>query len=82
MHPSDDVEFENVGGEYTFITSFSEFSLRAGMKEQFVEDSDQGLTLGFGVLFNVTNKNISFIYSFVDFDILEPVHWYSISLGI
>ncbi len=52
------------------------------MKEQFAEDSDQGLTLGFGVRFNVANKDISFNYSFVDFDILEPVHWYSISLGI
>ena len=81
--PSDDVEYINMGGEYTFITSFSEFSLRAGMKEQFAKDSDQGLTLGFGVKMNVMDsKSIHFNYSFVDFDILQPVHWYSLSLGI
>ena len=83
LHPSDDVEYINMGGEYTFITSFSEFSLRAGMKEQFAKDSDQGLTLGFGVKMNVMDsKSIHFNYSFVDFDILQPVHWSSLSLGI
>lgn len=81
LHPSDDVEYLNVGGEYVF---YDMFSLRAGYKELFNKDSEQGLNLGGGVRYNLpqTTTVFSFDYSYVDFGIFNAVHTFSVTLKL
>jgi opacity protein-like surface antigen len=45
MHPSDDYESVNVGGEYTFDDFLS---FRGGYKSLFLRDSEESFTLGVG----------------------------------
>jgi hypothetical protein len=81
LHPSDDVEYVNVGGEYVF---YNMFSLRAGYKELFNEDSEQGFNVGGGVRYNLaqTTTMFSFDYSYVDFGLFNAVHSFSVTLGL
>ena len=79
LHPSDDVESVNIGGEYVF---YDILSLRAGYKGLFAKDSEFGLNLGGGIKYNVGTTAIRFDYSYIDFGILNAVHIYSISLGL
>jgi hypothetical protein len=80
LHPSDDVESVNVGGEYVFENLVS---LRMGYKGLFAKDSEQGLNFGGGVRLNVAGKtNVRFDYSYVSFGILKSVHIFSVGLGL
>jgi hypothetical protein len=79
LHPSDDVESVNVGGEYVFHDMLF---LRAGYKGLFAKDSEYGLNLGGGIKYNVGTTAIRFDYSYIDFGLLNAVHIYSISLGL
>jgi hypothetical protein len=79
LHPSDDVESVNVGGEYVFRDMLF---LRAGYKGLFAKDSEYGLNLGGGIKYNVGTTAIRFDYSYIDFGLLNAVHIYSISLGL
>ncbi len=45
-HPSDNAEFVNMGAEYTL---FNTIALRAGYKSMFLDNTEEGLTLGFGL---------------------------------
>ncbi len=81
LHPSDDVEYVNVGGEYVF---YNMFSLRAGYKELFNEDTEQGFNFGGGVRYNLpqTTTIFSFDYSYIDFGLLNAIHTFSVTLGL
>ncbi|MDZ7262731.1 MAG: PorV/PorQ family protein, partial [candidate division KSB1 bacterium] len=80
LHPSDDVESVNLGGEYVFNNMFS---LRAGYKELFAKDSEQGLTFGGGIRYNIIGTTtFYFDYSYTDFGVLNAVHIFSVSLVI
>jgi hypothetical protein len=46
LHPNDNHESLNVGGEYAFR---EQFMIRAGYKSLFLPDSEEGLTLGAGL---------------------------------
>ncbi len=46
VHPSDNVEAVNIGGEYAFQDMFF---LRGGYASLFAEDAEQGMTLGGGL---------------------------------
>jgi len=78
MHPSDNYESVNVGGEYIF-SDFLYF--RAGMKSLFQKDSEEGLTLGVGVKeFLIGNLQFSMDYAYQDFARLKNAQ--KITLGI
>jgi len=79
LHPSDDVEYVNVGAEYTF---FNILSLRAGYKQLFAQETEQGLTFGGGIHYNVFGTSaFSFDYSYINFGVFQTVNMFSIGLS-
>jgi hypothetical protein len=79
LHPSDDVESVNVGGEYSFDQMVF---LRCGYKGLFAKDSEQGLTYGGGICANVSGINMYFDYSYIAFGKLNYVNMFSVRLGM
>jgi hypothetical protein len=78
MHPSDNYECMNVGGEYIF---YDFLYLRAGIKSLFQKDSEEGLTVGMGVKqFLIGNLQFTVDYAYQDFGRLKYVQ--KIALGI
>jgi hypothetical protein len=76
MHPSDNYECMNVGGEYVF---YDFLYLRAGMKSLFQKDSEEGITLGVGVKqFLIGNLQFSVDYAYQNFNRLK----YAQKIGI
>ena len=53
LHPNDDVEYVNVGAEYTFNNMVS---LRGGYKTLFAENSEEGLSLGGGLKYRIMEE--------------------------
>ncbi|MBI2419529.1 MAG: PorV/PorQ family protein [Ignavibacteriales bacterium] len=79
LHPSDDYESINLGTEFTV---YDLVSVRAGYKSLFMEDSEEGLTLGIGVLQRfMENANVRVDYSFAKFGRLKDVQKFSVSLA-
>lgn len=85
LHPSDDVEYVNIGAEYVL---FNMFSLRAGYKELsgykelFAKNYEQGLTFGGGIHQKIMGTTFYFDYSYLDFGVLNGINTFSISLGL
>ena len=80
LHPSDDVEYVNIGGEYTF---YDMFFLRAGYKELFAEASEQGLSFGGGIHYKVLGTTTLFFdYSYNDLGVFNVIHMFSVGLGL
>jgi len=78
MHPSDNYESVNVGGEYVF-DDFLYF--RAGRRSLFQKDSEEGITFGVGVKqFLIGNLQFSMDYAYQDFARLKNAQ--KITLGI
>ena len=78
MHPNDNYECMNVGGEYVF---YDFLYLRAGMKSLFQKESEEGLTFGIGVKqFLIGNLQFTFDYAYLDFGRLKYVQ--KVDLGI
>jgi hypothetical protein len=78
LHPSDDLEYVNLGGEYVFHDMFF---LRGGYKELFAKDSETGLSFGGGIRYNMLGStDLRFDYSYVDFGLFDAVHMFSIDL--
>ena len=48
-HPNDNSESLNIGGEYVFMNMIA---LRGGYKSIFLDNTEEGLTLGFGLNYN------------------------------
>ncbi len=70
--PNDNAQYLNVGAEYAFRDLLA---LRAGYRTLFLEDSEEGLTLGVGFHYELfANTALGVDYSFTDFGILENVH--------
>ncbi len=80
LHPSDDVEYMNIGGEYVL---FNMFFLRAGYKALFASDSEQGLSFGGGIHYKLMGKTtFYFDYSYNDFGVFNEIHMFSVGLGL
>jgi len=80
LHPNDDIESMNIGGEYIFENMLS---LRMGYKGLFLKDSQQGINYGGGVRLNVTGRTtLLFDYSYISFGDLKNVHMFSVGLGL
>jgi hypothetical protein len=80
LHPSDDAEYVNIGGEYIF---YDMFALRAGYNKLFLS-SEQGLTFGGGIRYSIdgTNTSIFIDYAFIDFGVFSSIHMFSVGLGL
>jgi hypothetical protein len=79
LHPSDDVEYLNIGGEYVFDNLIA---LRVGYKGLFANDSEQGLNYGCGIRYGIGNTNLNVDYSYISFGLLNNVHMFSVGLGL
>ena len=77
-HPNDNTEFMNIGGEYSFRDLVS---LRAGYRNLFEEDGEQGLTLGAGLNLRLDRAlRIAVDYAYADFGRLDETHWFTLDL--
>jgi hypothetical protein len=79
LHPSDDYESVNVGGEYTFDDFVS---FRAGYKTLFLKNSEESLTLGVGVRQHLLgNITLMADYCYADFGRLASVHKITVGMS-
>ena len=77
-HPNDNSEGLNVGAEYAFDENVM---LRAGYKSLFVQNSEEGLTLGVGLKHEfATNFIVNVNYAYQDFGILSYTQHFSIGV--
>jgi len=76
-HPNDNTEFMNLGVEY----SFDDFIfLRGGYKNLFLLDSEENLTLGAGLIYNINGDlMIKFDYSYQEFGRLTNTQSFSLA---
>lgn len=78
LHPNDNSESLNVGGEYVFNDFLS---IRAGYKSLFLKNSEEGLTFGVGVKYDFyPGFGINFDYAYQDFGILKNTQHFSFSV--
>ena len=78
VHPNDNTESMNFGTEYSFSDIVF---LRGGYKAMFERNTEQGLTLGFGVQYQVIESVKMMVdYAYQDFGRLSNVHY--ISIGV
>lgn len=79
VHPNNDYESLNIGGEFAFMEFLM---IRGGYNSLWLKDGEGGLSLGVGVnskmLFSDTI--FQFDYAFRDFGRLQNVHMFSIGL--
>jgi hypothetical protein len=80
IHPNDNYESMNVGGEFAFMDCIA---IRGGYQSLFLPDSEGGLTLGIGLNSKMlfTDNVVTFDYSYRDFGRLKAVHSFSLSVG-
>ncbi len=79
LHPSDDVEYMNVGAEYVFDNLIA---LRIGYKGLFAKDLEQGLNYGVGIMYGIGGTNLQVDYSYISFGMLKNVHMFSVGFGL
>jgi opacity protein-like surface antigen len=78
LHPKDNAEYLNVGGEYVFNNMIA---LRAGYKSLFLDNTEEGLTLGFGIGYDFApNLRLQLDYAYQDMDILEKTQHFSLGI--
>jgi len=82
LHPNDNSESVNLGGQYSLtIPTFGKIILRGGYKALFMEDSRYGLSFGFGVQSDLLfNMGIKIEYSYRAIGELGNVDSFGISL--
>lgn len=77
LHPNDDVESLNVGGEYVYHDMVA---LRAGYTSMFARDNEGGLSLGSGFHYRLVGIMLMIDYGYRDFGILNDVQMFSVGI--
>jgi hypothetical protein len=79
IHPTNDFESINVGGEFAFMDFII---LRGGYQALFLQDSEGGMSLGVGVNSKMlfSEAIIKFDYAFRDFGRLKNIHVFAVAL--
>ncbi len=77
LHPNDNAESLNLGGEYQYQDLIS---LRAGYSSLFLPNSEEGLTMGGGLKYNFPGIGIRIDYAYQDFNLLHEVQKFTIHL--
>ncbi|MBK7107048.1 MAG: PorV/PorQ family protein [Ignavibacteriae bacterium] len=82
LHPNNNSEHLNIGGEYLFtLPGVGRFALRSGYKGLLMVDSEYGWSFGAGFLVNyLGNNNIKIDYAFRDIGLLGNFHAYTVSI--
>lgn len=77
-HPTDNDESLNVGAEYVFHNLIA---LRGGYKSLFLNNTEEGLTLGFGLNYDFApNVGIFVDYAYQDFGVLDYTQYFSLGI--
>lgn len=76
-HPNDNAEYVNLGGELSFLDNL--ISLRGGYKALFLDDNQEGLTLGAGLHYALGVFSFGFDYSYQEFEFLSYTHSFGVS---
>lgn len=77
LHPSDNYESVNVGGEYIMNETIF---LRAGYRGMFLDDNEEGITIGAGVKFSPsTGSSLQVDYAFQQFNNLSSINSFALS---
>ncbi|MFH1011818.1 MAG: PorV/PorQ family protein, partial [bacterium] len=78
QHPNDNTESVNLGAEYWYQKMLA---LRAGYKSLFLEDSEEGLTLGVGFVPPLrAGFGLHLDFAYEDFSRLGEIYKYSLSV--
>ena len=78
IYPNDHTDFVNSGFEYAWNEVFL---IRGGYKSLFEEETEQGLTFGFGLYYRVMDYiKLKIDYAYQDFGRLTDVHHFSFGL--
>ena len=77
IHPNDNQESISTGLE---VALKELISLRAGYRTLFMDDSEQGLTLGFGLRHDTVAQNFRIDYAWADYGLLHSVHFLTFSV--
>lgn len=82
LHPNNNNESLNLGGQYTLtVPTFGKVFLRGGYKALFMENSQYGLSFGFGVQSDLLfNSGVKAEYTYRDIGLLGNVNSFSISV--
>ncbi len=79
-HPNDNTEYVNSGLELAWQEMVF---ARVGYKSLFLRDSEQGLTLGVGIHYAITNVgSFKLDYGFADYGRLQSVHYFSLGVRL
>lgn len=79
LHPNDNYESVNVGGEYAYR---EQFLLRAGYKSLFLRDSEEGLTAGIGLRVKTRGgPTFGFDTAYENFGRFDAVYKYSLLIS-
>jgi hypothetical protein len=78
IHPNDNKEYMNVGTE---LKLFNLIAMRAGFRQLLLEDREGGLTLGFGIQYNILDIDFKFDYANVDYGRLDHHNKFSLILS-
>lgn len=78
VHPNDHTEYINSGLEYAWNEIVF---LRAGYNSLFEQDSEKGLTFGFGLHYRIVDLVVVKLdYAYQDFGRLSEVHYFSVGV--
>lgn len=79
VHPNDHTEYLNAGAEYAWNEIIH---VRAGYNALFEQDSEKGLTLGFGLNYRIIDMiKVKLDYAYQDFGRLKDVHYFSVGVN-
>ncbi|MBP7460972.1 MAG: PorV/PorQ family protein [Candidatus Delongbacteria bacterium] len=79
LHPNDNTEHINVGGEYAFR---DRVFLRAGYNSLFMKDSEEGFSAGGGICYRVMgNVLLKLDYAYTQFGDLNDIHRFAMTLS-
>ncbi len=78
MHPNDNTEYICLGTEYALKNMFF---IRAGYKNLFMKDNEEGLTLGGGLGYSIAGfVRLKIDYAYADFGVLDTVQRFTLAL--
>jgi hypothetical protein len=77
VQPNDNSEYLNLGAEMGFRNVVF---LRGGYKSLFMENSEQGLTFGAGIWYNVVGSSLKFDFGWADYGRLKNVQFVSFAI--
>ncbi|MCF7807482.1 MAG: PorV/PorQ family protein [Candidatus Marinimicrobia bacterium] len=82
LHPNNNAESVNVGGEYSIkMANSGRLYLRSGYKSLFLEDAEFGFTAGGGIeIYLIGNRSLRIDYAFKEANILGNTQAYTIGL--